>query len=85
MCGVANYITEGIASHVHQSLLNRFPGHTDRGVKLSNFYVLRHTKMPAILIECEFISNPEMRKFLHEPENQFAIANAIAGGIKNLG
>jgi len=38
--------------------------------------------MPAVLVECEFISNPDMRKFLLDPENQFAIALAIARGVE---
>jgi N-acetylmuramoyl-L-alanine amidase len=78
----ANYITEGIATPIHRALLERFPTHVNRGLKLSDFCVLHHTKMPAVLVECEFISNPDMRKFLLEPENQFAIANAIAKGIE---
>jgi N-acetylmuramoyl-L-alanine amidase len=78
----ANYITEGIAQRVHLALTNRFPGHVNRGIKLAGFCVLRNTVMPAILVECEFISNPEQRRFLREPENQLAIARAIASAIK---
>src|SRR5690606_18690146 len=32
-----------------------------RGVKKGNFYVIRETEMPAILVEGGFISNPEER------------------------
>lgn len=79
----SSFETEEIARKVHKLLTQKFPNHTNRGLKLSEFYVLRHTLMSAILVECEFISNPEMRKFLYEPENQLGIAHAITGGIVN--
>lgn len=80
----ASAVSTDVARKIHQSLLGRFPDHANRGIKKSNFYVLRNTKMPAVLIECEFVSNPDMRKFLKEPENQFAIASSIMNGIKNV-
>ena len=69
------------ANDIQTALIDTFPDHSNRGVKFSNFYVLRKTQMPAVLIECEFLSNPDMRKFLKEPENQLALAQAIARGI----
>ena len=73
--------TRSFAERIQSELIKSFPSHTNRGVKESNFYVLRKTKMPAILIECEFLSNPKTRRFLKEPENQLAIAQAITEGI----
>lgn len=70
-----------IARSVLIALVDMFPDHRNRGIKQSNFYVLGSTKMPAILCECEFLSNPETRKFLKEPENQLDLARAIAKGI----
>lgn len=74
--------TEEVANSIHESLMDRFPDHTNRGVKRSDFCVLRRTRMPAVLIECEFVSNPDMRAWLREPETHFAIANAITTGVK---
>lgn len=73
--------TEIIAMGIQRSLIRHFPDHRNRGVRRSNFYVLRKTRMPAVLIECEFLSNPETRRFLKEPENQLGIAGAIAKGV----
>ncbi len=73
--------TRNVASHVQAALLAAFPGHINRGVKEDNFQVLRDTRMPAVLIECEFVSNPDTRKFLKEPTNQLSLAKAIARGI----
>jgi len=69
------------ATLIEKQLLIQFPQHKHRGIKKSNFYVLRKTKMPAVLIECEFLSNPETRDFLKEPENQRRLARTIKTGI----
>ena len=71
-----------LAAWIQAGLIKKFMDHTNRRVKKSNFDVLRHTNMPAVLVECEFISNPETRRFLKEPENHFALARAIGEGIR---
>jgi len=73
--------TKLLATWVQSELIKRFPGHTNRGIKKSNFHVLRETMMPAVLVECEFISNPSTRRFLKEPANQLGLARAIGRGI----
>lgn len=52
-----------------------------RGVKRANFYVIRETKMPAVLIEGGFISNPLELSQLKSREYQEKIARGIADGI----
>jgi N-acetylmuramoyl-L-alanine amidase CwlD len=54
----------------------------NRGVKTANFVVLRETQMPAILIECGFISNPAEESKLRADWYQNIIAAAIGEGIK---
>lgn len=71
------------AKEIQNALMDRFPDHINRQVKESKFYVLKETCMPAILIECEFLSNPETRKFLREPENQLGLASAIKEGVES--
>jgi len=62
-----------------------FPTHKMRGVKESpEFHVLKGTKMKAVLIECEFLSNLRTRRFLKEPENQVDMAKAIKKGINKF-
>lgn len=76
-----SFATLETAENIKRMLELRFPNHRNRGIKKSYFHVLRHTKMPAVLVECEFLSNPETRKFLREPENQLGLARAISRGI----
>jgi len=78
-------VTDGIARMIHIALMDRFPDHVNRGVKLSGFHVLRNTMMPAVLVECEFLSNPKTWRFLREPENQYGLARAIAKGLCRAG
>lgn len=53
-----------------------------RGIKQADFYVLKNTIMPAVLVECGFISNEEEEKVLNKLETQSAIAKAIAEGTE---
>ena len=71
-----------LATWIQSELIKHFPDHKNRSTKKSNFHVLRETMMPAVLIECEFISNPDTRRFLKEPSNQIELARAIGRGVK---
>jgi len=51
--------------------------------KEANFAVLAQTKMPAILVEMAFMSNPAEEKLLTNPEFQKRVARAIADGVLN--
>lgn len=49
----------------------------NRGVRQENFWVLHQTKMPSVLIELGFISNPSEERFLLSNEGQDIMANSI--------
>lgn len=52
-------------------------GYTNRGIKSANLYVINHTNMNAMLIECCFIDNDsDMSKY-----NAENLANAIVKGV----
>lgn len=58
-------------------------GAKNRGVKESDvYYVLKHTKASALVVECGFISNNEECRKLFNPEYQDKIAEGICEGIK---
>ena len=67
-----------LANAVLESMIASFPSHNNRGVKEANFAVLRLTAMPAMVIETEFLTNPNQLRFLADPATQHRIAVAIA-------
>ena len=52
-----------------------------RGIHSANFFVLRKAKMPAILLEAGFISNPGEEALLAQAKFRAKIVSAIARGI----
>lgn len=52
-------------------------GRKDRGVKQAGFWVLWATSMPAVLIELDFICNPECAQYLGSNSGQDELAEAI--------
>jgi N-acetylmuramoyl-L-alanine amidase len=56
----------------------------DLGTKEALFYVLLGTKMPAILVETGFLSNPEEERRLSSPGYQEDVARAIASGVQGF-
>ena len=56
-----NQNSRGLALIIHRSLINGIK-RKDRGLRQGMFYTIHHTRMPAILIEPLYISNPEEEK-----------------------
>lgn len=45
------------------------------------YHVIRETRMPAVIVECGFVSNPKDAAYLRSPDGQAALAEAIARGV----
>ncbi|MGM0418113.1 MAG: N-acetylmuramoyl-L-alanine amidase [Thermodesulfobacteriota bacterium] len=75
---LASYIQEGMVG----SLKNKFSYINDRGVKQAPFYVLLGARMPAVLVEMSFISNPRECKRLNSDAYQEEVCNGIMKGIR---
>ena len=56
-------------------------GYYDRGVKSANFYVLKHTKMPAILVECAFVDSAKDMALLDVDKMARAICQGLIGEV----
>ncbi|MED4570468.1 N-acetylmuramoyl-L-alanine amidase family protein [Brevibacillus agri] len=75
----ANSKTFAQLVHKHLQGATQFP---DRGVKASGFYVIKNTKMPAVLTETGFLSNPQENALLTSPAFQDKIAKALVAAIR---
>jgi N-acetylmuramoyl-L-alanine amidase len=53
----------------------------DRGVRQANFYVLRNTFIPAVLVEVGFLSNKSEEGLLRQASHRDKLADGIASGI----
>lgn len=58
-----------------------YPGSRWNKVEIGDFYVLRHTKMPAILLELGFLSNSMDRSWIAQKENQQQVTNAVLNAL----
>lgn len=76
-----NWGESGVFAGTFQKRIEQQLPFRSRGVHSANFYVLRRAKMPAILLETGFISNPENEAMLREAAFRDKIADAIAGGV----
>ncbi len=57
-------------------------GTQDDGTRHENFYVVRHTTMPAVLVETAFITNPGDVALLRQPSFLQNVAQGLANGVK---
>jgi N-acetylmuramoyl-L-alanine amidase len=79
------YIAESstFAEYIQKEMTDRL-GIKSRGVKQANFVVLQGVKMPAVLIETAFLSNPEEEALLTSPEFQDRVAEGLIQAIRRL-
>jgi N-acetylmuramoyl-L-alanine amidase len=69
-----------LAQYIQNSMLQSF-NMNNRGVKQARFYVLRHTRMPAALVEVGFVTGSYDSQILADPTQRTRMAEAIARGI----
>jgi N-acetylmuramoyl-L-alanine amidase len=55
-----------------------------RGMKQAPFWVLKDARMPAVLVETGFLSNPEEAQRLADETYQRKVARAVAQGISQF-
>lgn len=68
------------ASILHRHLIDGTPL-PDRGVKSANFHVLRETHMPAVLVECGFMTNVSDATLLRSEAYRAECAEELARGV----
>jgi N-acetylmuramoyl-L-alanine amidase len=64
-----------------QSELIRIMGNTTRKAKTGDYFIMEHTKIPTVIIEVGFISNPGEAQLLTQDDYQSKLVFAIFSGI----
>ncbi len=69
-----------LAARIQRNLL-RVNRTEDRGVKRRGFYVLRNSRIPAVLVECGFLTNASEAKLAQSASHRDKLARAISSAI----
>ncbi|GAB2550479.1 N-acetylmuramoyl-L-alanine amidase family protein [Gracilibacillus alcaliphilus] len=72
-----------LANIIHRHV-SETTGFRNRGVKKENFFVLKDTTMPAVLLEIGYITNPEDEQKMLTDDFQQSVAESIKSGIKEF-
>lgn len=76
----SSYQGQRLAQSIQEKMIEA-NGLRDRGISTCNFYVVKHSYMPAVLIETAFITNYDEEALLSDDEWQTTMAKAITEGI----
>lgn len=76
----SSYQGQRLAQSIQEKMIEA-NGLRDRGISTCNFYVVKHSYMPAVLIETAFITNYDEEALLSDDGWQTTMAKAIAEGI----
>src|SRR5207253_8009905 len=78
------YSTESapLAASIHSAVVGGAPSE-NRGVRRRGYFVLRRTTIPAVLVECGFLTNPTEAEFAQTTAYRQKLAQEIARGISN--
>jgi hypothetical protein len=71
-----------LAAAVHATVLSKM-SMFDRGVRHARFHVLRNIKIPAVLIECGFLSNAGEGQRIATAQFREQVGAAIAQGVEH--
>ena len=69
-----------LASAIHRLVVGGAPS-SNRGVRRRGYYVLRKTNIPAVLVECGFLTNPTEAAYAQTVSYRQKLAEEIAAGI----
>jgi len=70
-----------LASAIHYYVVGGAPS-ANRGVRRRGYYVLRKTSIPAVLVECGFLTNPTEAAYAQNASYRQKLAEEIAAGVR---
>lgn len=71
---------KSLATAISRSIKSRVAGGT-RGIFYAGYKVLRETQMPAVLVECGYLSNKREALRCADPDHRQKLADAIVRGL----
>lgn len=69
-----------LAARIQRDIVTRVSTE-NRGIRSAEYYVLRNCRLPAVLVECGFLTNPVEAQLALTPEYREQVAEQIAAGI----
>jgi N-acetylmuramoyl-L-alanine amidase len=81
--GESSRLASAVQRGITRSLRGKHKGIRDNGVKQAPFYVLLGAKMPCILLELGFLTNPEGCRRLNSSSYQQDVVEGIVAGLKD--
>src|SRR4029077_3554380 len=69
-----------LAARIQRQIVTRVSTE-NRGIRSAEYYVLRNCRLPAVLVECGFLTNPVEAQLALTPDYRETVAEQIAGGI----
>ena len=82
--GESQRLAESVQRSLIRGLSKEYKGVRDLGTKEALFVVLLGAKMPSILVETSFLSNPEDEQRLASEEYQQALADNVAEAVESF-
>jgi len=79
-----NHDSLPLASAIHYYVAGGAPS-PNRGVRRRGYYVLRKARVPAVLVECGFLTNPNDAEYAQLGSYRQQLAEEIARGIRSRG
>ena len=70
-----------LAASIHRNVVASAPTE-NRGIRRRGFFVLRRTRIPAVLVECGFLTNPAEGRLAQTDGYRQTLAEQIARGIR---
>ena len=82
--GIETYYYRGdsasLAASIHRNVVAGAPTE-NRGIRRRGFYVIRRTAIPAVLVECGFLTNPEEGRLAQNPPIGKSSRNELPGAF----
>ena len=78
-----------LAEKIQKQIIKVSPGSPDRGVRRGNYFVIKQTNMPAVLVEIGFVTGKldgsRLSKDMHRERVAYAIARGILEYLERIG